>query len=361
MSDYYTILGVEKNASKEEIKRAYRKLAHKYHPDKSGGSDTEFKRINEAYYVLGDDKRKAEYDRFGTFSGGRGGFAGQGDFGFEEMWKNFGGSGGFSFGGGDFTDIFESLFGVGFQGSARQSKRGRDISIEIMIPFSEAVFGTTRKILLNKRATCEECKGSGATGASKTEKCETCSGSGTVRESRRSIFGVFTSLSECPKCKGRGEVIKNPCKACKGEGVLRRENEVEISIPAGINNGEMLRLTGEGEAKRGGAAGDLYVKIHVEPHRLFAREGHDLISEIEVSLTDALLGAQKQIEALDGKIKIEIPQGVDSGDMLRVRGRGVPKERSGRGDLLFKVKIKNPKKLSRKARELIEELKKEGL
>ena len=258
MKDYYKVLGVDKGASKEEIKKAYRKLAHKHHPDKNGGKDEEFKRINEAYYVLGDENRRAEYDQFGGVNWGGGGFSAQGGpaQGFEEMWKNFGGSGGFSFGGGgDFTDIFEGLFGFGFPGGSRKSSRGRDISIDIMVPFSEAVFGTTRKILLNKKNVCEVCRGAGTAEDSKTEKCETCSGSGTVRESRRSVFGVFTSLSECPKCKGRGEIIKNPCKSCKGEGILRREKEVEVSIPAGINNGEMLRLTGEGEAKRGGGAG----------------------------------------------------------------------------------------------------------
>ncbi|MBI2507056.1 MAG: molecular chaperone DnaJ [Candidatus Niyogibacteria bacterium] len=363
MKDYYKVLGVEKGAEKEEIKKAYRRLAHKHHPDKNGGSDDEFKRINEAYYVLGDDRRREEYDQFGAFPGGAGGFQGRGDFGFEEIWKNFGGTDGFSFEGqgGNFADIFEGLFGFGFPGGARQSSRGRDISIDIMISFSEAVFGVTRRILLNKNSVCGVCRGAGAAENSETERCAVCSGSGTVRESRRSIFGVFTGLSECKKCKGRGEIIKNPCKSCGGEGITRKEEEVEIAIPAGINNGEMLRVSGAGEAKRNVSAGDLYVKIYVEPHPKFAREGNDLTSEINILLTEALLGSEKPIEALDGKIKIQIPAGVDSGDILRVRGRGVPKQRGGRGDLLFKVKIKNPKKLSRKAREIIEELKKEGL
>ncbi len=360
MKDYYAILGVNKGASKEEIKKAYRKLAHKHHPDKNGGSDDEFKKINEAYYVLGDDERRTNYDRFGTGFGQRGGGSGYQDFDFDEVWKNF--SGGFSAGGGgDFTDIFEGLFGFGFPGGARGQSRGRDISIDIMIPFSEAVFGTARKILLTKNAVCKNCRGSGAEDGSETESCKTCSGSGTIRETKRSFFGAFTGLSECPKCRGRGEIVKNPCKTCKGQGILRKEEEVEIAVPAGINNGEMLRITGAGEAKQGGSPGDLYVKIYVEPHVRFHREGYDLISEIEISLTDALLGAEKIIEALDGKIKIEIPQGVDSGEILRVRARGVPKQRSGRGDLLIKIKIKNPKKLSRKSKELIEELKKEGL
>ena len=359
MKDFYKILGVEKSASKDEIKKAYRKLAHKHHPDKNGGNDQEFKRLNEAYYVLGDDRRRAEYDSFGTFSGTSGGFQGYGDFGFEEIWKNF--EGAFGGRGGDFTDIFEDLFGFGFSGGPRQSARGRDISIDIMIPFAEAIFGTARKILLTKNTACGVCGGNGASPESETERCAICSGSGTVRESRRSVFGVFTSLSECSKCKGRGEIIKNPCKSCRGEGIVRREEEVEISIPPGINNGEMLRVSGRGEAKRNGSSGDLYVKIYVEPHLRFRREGHDLLTEIELPLTNALLGAEKSIETLDGRINLEIPAGIDSEDILRVRGRGVPKQRGGRGDLLFKVKIKNPKKLSKKAKELVEELKKEGL
>ncbi|MEK7567256.1 MAG: DnaJ C-terminal domain-containing protein, partial [Patescibacteria group bacterium] len=237
----------------------------------------------------------------------------------------------------------------------------RDISIDIMIPFADAVFGTTRKILLTKNGACHVCRGTGAEEGSETEGCKTCSGSGTVRETKRSVFGTFTSLSECPKCRGRGEVVKNPCKTCKGHGIVRKEEEVEIMAPAGINNSEMIRVSGAGEAKQNGASGDLYVKIYVEPHSRFNREGNDLVTELEVSLTDALLGADKVIDALDGKIKIQIPAGVDSGEVLRVRSRGVPKSRGGRGDLLIKIKIKNPKKLSRRAKEIIEELKKEGL
>ena len=363
MKDYYKILGTEKGASKDEIKKAYRKLAHKHHPDKNGGNDAEFKKINEAYYVLGDDRRREEYDRFGTFSGPGGGFQGGQDFGFEEIWKNFGGGAdGFSFGGNaDFTDIFEGLFGFGFPGGGARAARGRDISIDIMISFADAVFGTTRKVLLTKNGVCKDCHGSGAQDGNETESCKTCLGSGTVRETKRSFFGNFTALSECPKCRGQGEVIKNPCKTCGGHGVVRKEEEVEIMVPAGINNGEMIRISGAGEARQNGQSGDLYVKIYVEPHSRFRREGNDLVCELEISLTDALLGIDKVIDSLDGKIKIQIPVGVDSGEVLRVRSRGVPKNRGGRGDLLIKIKIKNPKKLSRKARELIEELKKEGL
>lgn len=357
--DYYEILGVERSSSKEEIKKAYRAMAHKHHPDKKGGNEAKFKEINEAYYVLGDDKRRKDYDRFGrVFSGQAGGY-GAGDFGFEEVWQNFGGGfGGFD---GDFTDIFDSIFGSDFGGTRTARQRGRDISIDIVLPFGDAVFGTNRKVLLTKKSVCKSCKGSGAEASSERVRCDICGGSGTVKESKRSFFGTFTSLSECRKCRGRGEIIKNPCKTCSGEGVLRQEEEIEIAIPAGMNDGEMIRVSGAGEAAHLGSSGDLYVKIHVEPHSDFWREGANILTNLEVPLSDALLGEESVLDALDGKIKIKIPQGVDSGDVLRVRGRGVPKQAGSRGDLLIKVKVKNPKKLSKKVRELIEELKKEGL
>ena len=350
MSDYYEILGIGRSASKEEIKKAYRNLAHKHHPDKKGGNEAKFKEINEAYYVLGDDKRRSEYDRFGrVFSGQGGAGSGPSDFGFE---------GGF---GGDFTDIFDTIFGSGFSGGGRRQKRGRDISIDIVVSFSESVFGATRKVLLTKSGVCKSCGGSGAESGSEKSSCDICGGSGTVREARKSFFGTFTSLSECRKCRGRGEIIKNPCRACSGEGVLRQEDEIEIGVPAGVSDGEMIRISGAGEAARLGSAGDLYVKIHVESHPDFWREGSNILTNMEVPLSDALLGQDKVLAALDGKIKIKVPQGVDSGDVLRVRGRGVPKRGSARGDLLIRIKVKNPKKLSKKAKELIEELKKEGL
>ncbi len=349
MSDYYHVLGIERSASKEEVKKAYRKLAHKFHPDKKGGDESKFKEINEAYYVLGDDKRRSEYDRFGrVFSGQGGAGSGSGDFGFE---------GGF---GGDFTDIFDTIFGSGFSGGGRGRKRGRDISIDIVVSFSESVFGANRKVLLTKSGVCKSCGGSGAEAESEKSACDVCGGSGTVRETRKSFFGTFASLSECRKCKGRGEIIKNPCKTCSGEGVLRQEEEIEINMPAGVSDGEMIRISGAGEAARLGSSGDLYVKIHVESHSDFWREGNNIITNLEIPLSDALLGQDKVLNALDGKIKIKIPQGVDSGDVLRVRGRGVPKHAGARGDLLIRVKVKNPKKLSRKAKELVEELKKEG-
>ncbi|MBI2039113.1 MAG: molecular chaperone DnaJ [Candidatus Niyogibacteria bacterium] len=356
MKDYYKILGVEKGAGKEEVKRAYRKLAHQHHPDKKGGDEAKFKEINEAYYVLGDDSRRAQYDQTGRTSFGGGGGP-QSGFDFEDIWRQFGGAQGGARGG-DFADIFGDIFGFG--GGGQRQKRGADIAVDIELPFAEAAFGTNRKISLRKTNACKECDGSGAKSGTGTVRCEICNGSGTVRENRRSMFGSFTALSECSRCHGKGEMPKEPCPQCRGEGIMRSEETIEIAVPAGIDNGEMIRVTGAGEAVAGGRAGDLYVRIHVRPDPRFHREGMNLISDVEIPFTDAALGTEKVLETLDGKVKMEIPAGTNSGDMLRIRARGIPKAH-GRGDLLIRVTVRTPKKLSRKARELMDELRREGI
>lgn len=358
--DYYKILSVESNAPQEEIKKAYRRLAHKHHPDKQGGNEARFKEINEAYYVLGEEKRRREYDRYGQVFSGQGGpssEAGAG-FDFESVWRNFnaGASGGTA---GDFSDIFSDIFG--FAGGRSGMPRGSDISIDIEIPFAEAVFGTTRKIRLRKTSTCETCRGTGARPGTSKTNCTICSGSGTVRQSQRSLFGTFTSLSECSKCRGAGEIAQDPCSSCRGESVLKKEEETEIQIPSGIQNSEMIRIVGAGEARAHGISGDLYVKIHVPAHPQFHREGNHIITTLEIPLSDALLGAEKVLDTIDGRVKIKIPAGMDSGETLRIKSRGIPKPPHGRGDLLIKVAVKNPKKLSPKARQLIEELRNEGI
>lgn len=360
MKDYYKILGIERRAGKEEVKKAYRKLAHQHHPDKKGGDEAKFKEINEAYYVLGDDSRRAQYDQTGrtSFGGGGGGPQGQGGFDFEDIWRQFGGArgqGGFQ--GGDFADIFGDIFGFG---GGERVKRGADIAVDIELPFAEAAFGTMRKISLRKTSACADCKGSGAKAGAGMARCEICNGSGTVRESRRSLFGSFTALSECSRCRGKGETPKESCANCRGEGILRREETIEIAIPAGIDHGEMIRVTGAGEAVAGGKAGDLYVRVHVRPDSRFRREGMNLIADMDITLSDAVLGTEKVLETLDGKVKIEIPAGTNSGEMLRIRSRGIPKAQ-GRGDLLIRITVKTPKKLSRRGRELMEELRREGL
>jgi len=349
--DYYEILGVSRNASKEEIKKAFRKLAHKYHPDKKEGDEGRFKEVNEAYQVLSDDKRRAEYDAYGQAFAHAGGGAGGFDFG------GFSASG---FGGVDFDlgDIFGEFFGGG--GRTRE-KRGSDISVDIEIPFEDAVFGTEREIVVNKFSVCGTCSGSGAKKGTKMLVCEKCNGSGRFHESRKSFFGTFTTVRECVACRGTGKVPKEKCAACGGQGVVRGRYKAKIAIPAGIRDGEVIRLAGKGEAAPGGVSGDLYVRVHVLPHAIFSREGNDLLMDLDIKLSDALVGAEYVIPTLDGNVKLSIPAGVPHGEVLRVRGKGAPYAHGKRGDLLVTLHIKFPKSLSRKARALVEELKKEGV
>ncbi|MFA6353874.1 MAG: molecular chaperone DnaJ [Candidatus Paceibacterota bacterium] len=365
--DYYETLGVNKNASKDEIKKAFYKLAQKYHPDKKGGNETKFKQANEAYQVLSDDAKRSKYDQFGSgFENVGGGYGGgsQGGFG---GFDTSGFSGGFSSTGADFdfgnlNDIFSDFFGggAGGMGGGRQNRRGRDISTEIQISFAESIFGTNRKILITKTSNCLTCNGSGAKIGTKMETCKHCNGQGKIRESQRTIFGNITNTKICEVCLGAGEVPKEICDKCKGKGVLRREEEVSIVIPSGIRDGEMVRMTGYGEAISKGTTGDLYIKINVTSHHIFKREGNDLVMNLNLKLSDALLGTKYPIQTLDGEIEVTIPEGVTINEILRVRGKGVP-IKNKRGDLLIKLNIKLPSKLSRKERELIEELKKEGI
>lgn len=360
--DYYETLGVNKGASKDEIKKAFYKLAHKYHPDKKEGNEAKFKQVNEAYQVLSDDAKRSKYDQYGAgfenMGQQRGGFSGQaGGFeGFDFSGFQQGGRSDFDFG--NLNDIFSDFFGGG---GRREMRRGRDISTEVQISFSDSIFGTNRKILITKVSNCLTCHGSGAKAGSGVITCKTCNGQGQIRESKRTIFGNIASTKICEVCAGSGEVPKEICETCKGKGVLRREEEVSIVVPAGIRDGEMIRMTGYGEAVSKGTTGDLYIKINVAPHAVFRRDGNDLVMNLNLKLSDALLGAEYPIQTLDGEIKVTIPEGVAINEILRVRGKGVPVGKNKRGDLLIKLNIKLPSKISRKARGLIEELKKEGI
>ncbi|MFA5937001.1 MAG: molecular chaperone DnaJ [Candidatus Paceibacterota bacterium] len=369
--DYYNILGVSKSASKDEIKKAFYKLAHKYHPDKKEGDEKKFKQVNEAYQVLSDDAKRSKYDQFGSGfenmnqGGGYGGAQGQGFGGFD--FSGFSARGGqandgMEFDFGNLNDIFSDFFTGGMSGGGRrEARRGRDISTEIQISFSEAIFGISRKILLTKTSNCSTCGGSGAKPGTKMETCKYCNGQGKIREIKRTILGNISSTKICEECLGEGVVPKEKCDSCKGKGVLRREQEISINVPAGIRDGEMIRMTGMGEAISKGTAGDLYIKINIAPHHIFKREGNDLVMNLDLKLSDALLGTEYSIQTLDGEIKVKIPEGISINEILRVKGHGVPVSKSKRGDLLIKLKIKLPNKLSRKERELIEELKKEGI
>jgi molecular chaperone DnaJ len=356
MDDYYKILGVEKSASKDDIKKAFRKLASKYHPDKKTGDEAKFKKISEAYSVLSDEKKRAEYDTYGkSFAGGAGP-------GAQANWGGFQGAGGqgFEF---DLNDIFENfgdIFGGGFGGGRQQSRRGSDVSVDIELSFKEAIFGVRRTLKLAKNNVCETCGGSGAEKGSEMVTCTTCNGNGKIREARQSIMGSFTTVRECPDCHGKGKMPKTKCPDCRGAGVRRSEEEISINIPAGIENGEMIRMTGKGEAVSGGNPGDLYIKIHVAPHPTIKREGINLVSPLAVKLSDALLGATYKVETLDDTVSIKIPAGIKHGEMLRIKGKGVPHGR-GRGDFMVRVSIDIPHKLSREAKRLVEKLREEGI
>lgn len=364
MKKYYEILGVSKSASEDDIKRAFRKLAQKYHPDKKGGDEAKFKEASEAYAVLSDKKKRAEYDTYGrTFAGGGPSGAGAGTGGFD--FSNFSANGGFAgfeganFNGQEFDlgDIFGEFFG----GGQRGARRGRDISIDIELPFKEAVFGAERRVLIAKTSTCSMCEGTGAAKGAKTITCTACNGKGEIREARNTFFGTFSSTRACPKCRGRGEIPEAPCPTCRGEGVAKREEEIRITVPAGISDGEMIRMPRMGEAVPGGSAGDLYVKLHVRSDKQFTREGNNLMTALPIKLTDALLGKEYKIRTLEGEEPLAVPAGVNNGEVLRVRGRGVPYGRGSRGDLLVRIDVEFPKKLSRAARELVEKLRVEGL
>lgn len=358
MRDYYEILGVQKGASKDEIKKAFRTLASKYHPDKKTGDEAKFKEISEAYSILGDDKKRAEYDMTGSYSAG----GAQGG-----PWGGFGGfqQGGYQNGQGfefDLNDIFEN-FGDMFTGGRRtdrRASRGHDISVDIELSFKEAVFGTKRSLKLTKNGTCTSCKGTGARSGSEMISCTTCNGNGRIRETRQSILGQFATVRECSDCRGTGKMPKEKCPDCIGQGVRRMEDVVDITIPPGIDHGEMIRMTGRGEAVQGGVSGDLYIKIHVQNHPTIKRDGDTLMTVIKVKLSDALLGSTYSVETLDGAVDIKIPEGIKHNEQLRIKKKGVP-DGQERGDFLVKVHVELPQKLSKNAKKLIEELKKEGI
>lgn len=351
--DYYEILGVQKGASKDELKKAYHKLAHKYHPDKNKGDDSKFKEVNQAYQTLSDDQKRAQYDRFGTdgpqgFNPNQGGFGG----------FDFSGQGGMEFDMGDLGDIFGDFFGGG---GRRQQKRGRDISTEIDLTFEESIFGVKRTILLSKQSVCDICKGTGGKVGTKMDTCKTCNGNGQIREMKRSILGTFETRKTCDACHGQGKTPAEKCSECSGKGVRTKQDEIEINVPVGINAGEMVRMTGLGEAIQGGQAGDLYIKINVRSHGTFKRDGLNLVMDLPIKLTDALLGMTYNLKTLEGNtVEVKIPEGINHGELLRVRGKGVPSTR-GRGDIILRVQVQMPKKLSRKSKEVIEKLKEEGI
>jgi len=353
--DFYSILGVDRKASTDDIKKAFRKLAHKYHPDKSGGDEAKFKELSEAYSVLSDDKKRAEYDSYGrVFSGGGPSAGASGVDGFD--FSQFTGDSGFDINVEDIFGGFSDIFGSG-----RRTRRGRDISIGIELSFRESIFGVTRRVLITKDAECSHCTGSGAEPGSKTKTCPACNGKGQVVESRRSPFGVFSVSSTCSTCSGKRTIPEKFCITCRGSGVERREEEVTIVTPAGIDDGQVIRMGGLGEAISGGSAGDLYVKVHVRPDPKFRKEGMNLVTELSIKVTDAVMGAEYKLDTLDGPVSVTVPPLRAADEILRMKGKGVPTDRNRRGDLLIRVRVQFPQKLTKEARALLEKLKEEGI
>ena len=352
--DYYEVLGVNKGASDDEIKKAYRKMAKEYHPDLHPGdtvAEAKFKEVGEAYEVLSDPQKKSRYDQFGHAG----------------VDPNFGAGGGGGWGGvdvdfGDIGDIFSSIFGGGFGGSTRRQnpnapRRGTDVGASVFISFEEAAKGCKKKVSVERITTCTDCSGSGAKRGTSPTTCPVCGGSGMVNHQQRTPFGVMQTQSPCTRCQGRGRIIENPCPTCGGQGRVRRAAEVGINIPAGIDDGQVITIPGHGNAgQNGGPAGDLQVQVAVRPHPLFERDGFNIWYELPITYAQAALGAEVEIPTLDGKIPYTIKDGTQPGDVLKVRGKGIPYINGrGTGDLLLKVVVEVPKNLSKEQKKLLQE------
>ncbi len=367
--DYYATLGVSKGATADEIKKAYRTLAHQHHPDKSGGDEAKFKEINEAYQVLGNVEKRKQYDQFGsTFDQAGGGAGGFGGF----SWDDFARAGGAGpFGGsrqqnvefdfGDLGDVFGDLFGFGRAAGGRRSRRttgGGDIQSEMELGFREAVFGVEKVVELYKNVVCPHCSGNGAEPGTKITTCKTCGGSGQVEQIQRTILGAMRSVGVCPECRGEGKIASQRCKTCRGDGRVRETEKIKVKIPAGISDGETIRLAGKGEAgSRGAAAGDLYITLRVAPDPGFKRKNDNILSDISVSFSQAALGSKIAVSTLDGEVMLKIPAGTQSGKVFKLSDRGVPHLRArGRGDHLVTVTVETPTSLSKKQKKLLEEL-----
>lgn len=360
MADYYTILGVSKNASNEDIKKAYRKLAHQYHPDK-GGDAEKFKQISEAYQVLSNQEKRAQYDKFGrVFENGQ---TGAGQAGFNGAGFDFNG---FDFGNFDLGDIFGDMFGFGGQrGSKRQAiNRGDDIEIEVKIDLKDVMEGLKKTFYLVKMTNCKRCSGTGGEPNTKIKECFSCRGTGEVQELRKTILGQVSRFVICPECNGQGMIPEKPCNVCSGEGRIKEQQKIEIKIPAGVDSGQVLKIENYGDAGiRGGSPGDLYIKILVKSHPVFHRKGDDLLAQKEISFSQAGLGGEVEIKMLDGKsIILKVPSGVQSGKVFKISGKGIPHFGSwGKGNLFVKLVVKTPEKLNKKQKELLEQLRKEGV
>jgi len=355
--DYYEILGLSKSATADEIKRAYRKLAMQHHPDKHGGDDAKFKEIGEAYETLKDDQKRAGYDQFGHAGAQGNPFGGGGAGGAYGGGNPFGG-GAAGFEGFDFSDILNQFMGGAGGRQQRGPAKGRDLEVSMTIDFMDSVTGVEKDVSLTLDDSCEHCHGNGAEPGSKLKQCVTCNGRGQVVRMQQTILGAIQQASVCPTCAGRGEVPEKPCTVCDGTGVQRRHKTIRVKVPAGVDNGATMRLTGQGAApKGGGAKGDLYVEIRVRADKRFERQGRDIVSDVTVGMAAAALGTEVSVETVDGPVTLKIPAGTQSGKVFKLSGRGMPGLNGrARGDQLVTVVVATPTKLTAKQRSLLEEL-----
>lgn len=348
--DFYEVLGVSKNASESEIKKAFKKKAKEYHPDLNKDNPAaaeKFKEVNEAYEVLSDPNKKAQYDQFGHAAFAGANMGGQGGF-----------SQGFDFGGGGFDSIFDMFFNGGERRRTRPTaERGSDLRYDLEITFEEAAFGKTTELNIQRTENCTECHGTGAAKGTSPEDCPNCKGTGYVQETQNTLFGHMVNTHVCSRCQGTGKIVKNPCPSCKGTGRKKTRHKIRVKIPAGVSEGSRIRVAGAGEAGiRGGENGDLYVYIYVKKHKIFQRDENDVICEVPISFVQASLGDKIEVPTLDGKVEMVVPAGTQSGTILRLKGKGIPYLRGeGRGDQHVIVKVLTPQKLTQKQKNLLKE------
>lgn len=362
--DYYDILGVSKNASADEIKNAFRKKAHEHHPDK-GGNAEKFKELNEAYQVLGNPEKRQRYDQFGSAAFNQGGFNGASGFGGQ----GFSGFSGFQNGqaGFDFEDLGEMFGGLGDifgfgggqgSGKSKRNSRGRDLEMVLQLDFLEAVFGLQKEISFSKNITCSRCNGQGNEPGAKVDTCQFCQGTGRISRVQRTILGNIQTATECPHCAGEGKIYSQRCSKCGGAGVHQENVKLKVKIPAGINESESIRLSGQGEAgQKGATAGDLYLHIKIKPHQKFVRTGYDIKTEEIISFSQAAMGDKIEVDTVHGPVKLKIPEGTQSGTVFRLKGKGISKIHShGQGDQLVKIIVKIPTGLNRKQKQTLADL-----